>query len=106
MKYEKLVNSRWESYNHDIDMIAREAFHRVIRPYMEKYHLVFLSGNGTYYVGYTDKTPKWYIEENEGYYRGSIDIDNLPDKMRNILAIPMPGMSVDLGAIMPEYDPR
>lgn len=97
------LQNMFDAYFESVEKYAEEVFEAEILPWLKKYHLVFISGNGTFYIGYTDKTPRWFVSEYSGYGEDSLDTDKLPDKILGILATEIGGYDYNLGSIMPDY---
>jgi len=105
---EKHIQNMFEKYSNEVFAYAEEVFNEKITPYLDKYHLNFIAGNGTFWMGYTDETPKWFITK---YFSGagawSIDIDKIDSRIRQVLQSEIEGMpGNDLGSIMPSYPER
>lgn len=99
-KIDKKMQKHWNIYNAEIDKLAEEVFERQVKPYLQKHHLHFLAGNGTYYIYKTGGNPD----------RINPDIDiwpeDLPKWLYEILEQEIEGMSGNsLGTIMPDYHP-
>jgi len=105
--YNKTLEKSWEDYEQSVNTIAVMAFADVVKPWLRKYHLTFLAGNGTYYIEYTDATPKWFIRKYamSNYHGRMIDSDKLPARIRKILDMEIEGMMANsLGTIMPDLE--
>jgi hypothetical protein len=103
-KEEIVIREKFDAYEAWVFDYAKSVFDEKILPWLKKYHLVFMSGNGAFYIGWTDMTPKWFIEKY-GYVGGidSIDTDNLPKRIQAVLDSEVLGMSNCLGSLMPDY---
>jgi len=98
-KYENVTNRMYEHFCDAVFVYIESVYDEVIKPYVDKYKLVFLSGNGTWYMGSTDETPKWFVRKYKGYYHGAID----PCKtIQDVLNSEVYGMPHNcLGSLMP-----
>jgi hypothetical protein len=98
----------YDEYFFRVELYAKDMFKNHILPYLKKYNLEFVSGNGTFYLSYTNKTPKWFIRKYKGYYwqaeMEQVDIDKLPNKIQRILNMEIGGYNYPLGSIMPDYN--
>lgn len=102
-----MLEKYWDEYSKKVYDHLEFEFTEKVKPYLEKWHLTFVSGNGGYSIHYTDKTPQRYINDHKGYYKGSIDPESLPTWLYKILSTEIPGMpSNDAGSLMPDYDPN
>lgn len=102
---ELYLEKKFNKYGEEVFAYAEHVFKEKIIPYLEKYNLEFLAGNGTFWIGYTNETPKWFVTK---YFSGagtwSIDVDKIDSRISKILQSEIPGMSGnDLGSIMPCY---
>lgn len=103
-KHERFLTEQFDFYETTVMTYARKVFEDKIKPWLQKYHLVFLTGNGAYWMGFTKKTPAWFVQKYKGYYEGSIDTDRIDSRIRDVLESSIPGFPGDsLGTIMPCY---
>lgn len=103
------LEKEFQKYSDFVDAYAEQKFNEVVLPYLKKYSLTFLAGNGTYYVGTTELSPKWYLRthRNGACCGNQVETDMLPKKIKDVLSIEIPGMRYnDLGSLMPDYDPE
>jgi len=89
------IDIAWETYYKEVCDYAEQRFNSVIKPYLEKRGWEFISGNGTYWIGYDDP------EAQYGFV--SIDIDKLPERIRDTLQMEVQGLNQDLGTLMPDF---
>ena len=101
--HEKEMKRLYENYFENVQNYANAIFRLTIKPWLEKYELTFVSGNGTFRIGYTENTPKWFVNKYQGYYDTSIDQDKIDSQIREILFTVIEGYNYDLGSIMPDY---
>jgi hypothetical protein len=105
--YEKEIELAWAKYQEIVNIQAELAFIRVVKPWLEKYNLGFVAGNGCYFIWWTENTPKWFVRkyQNGSMYGDSINIDKIPSKIKDILSMSVNGMDAnDLGSIMPDFE--
>ena len=102
---EKMVQEVEGNYFKRIEDIAIFAFEKHILPFLKKYDLEFISGNGSFFIGYTESTPKWFVRKYRinGYYDPQIDIDKLPKRILTILEAEGT-YNNNLGSLMPCYN--
>jgi hypothetical protein len=105
---EKVLLCAFDKYTDIVMACAEKEFNIVILPYLKKYNLEFMAGNGTFSITYTDKTPKSFINKYfmSGYRNmgGWVNVDKLPNKIKNVLFMEIPGFrGNDLGSLMPDY---
>jgi len=108
-KQEIYIEKLFAKYDAELFKYVDQIFYSKIKPYLDKYHLEFLSGNGAYYIGWTEQTPKWFIRKyrclgiNEK--NAMIDSDKITKRIRNILDSNVSGYrTINLGCIMPNYE--
>ena len=91
MKYKEQLEKAFSAYDAEIERIAKIAFDKEIKPYLVKYNLKMFVGNGAWYI--CDKNMQ------------TIDNDELPDKILNILnaEVNHPSSNDVLGCFMPDY---
>jgi hypothetical protein len=113
-KQEKYMQKEFDKYFEIITEYAKQEFNKNVLPYVKKYSLIFLSGNGTYYIGYTKNAPKWFINKYKNWsgndedseWEGQINRDKLPIKLLYSLNSVIPAYDYCLGSIMPNYQPE
>lgn len=99
-----LLDEALHNYEKRVEDIAYTYCLDILFPYFEKYSLKFITGNGDYGIWYTNKTPKWFIRKYKGYYSGSLEIDKLPKRIRDILQQEVNHSgNTELGLWMPDY---
>lgn len=105
------IHSLFSDYETQIyEQVVHEAFTKIVKPYLEKYSLNFVAGNGTYLVTWTNKTPINYVEnykDSSTSYGHHIDLYKLENKEGKLfaetLSTMIEGMNNSLGDLMPEY---
>ena len=107
-KQEEQVEKMFLEYEEKVLKYAEDVFNDKILPYLKKYRLTFLAGNGTFYIGWTEQTPKWFINKYRAYYHEPntmIDVDKIDRRISSILFSNVNGYpSNDLGSLMPDYN--
>jgi len=61
--HEKEMKKLYDNYFENVQLYANTVFRLTVKPWLEKYNLTFVSGNGTFCIRYTDKTPKWFSKK-------------------------------------------
>ena len=108
-KEEKIIEEMFDKYCERVYEFAEEMFVKKILPYLKKYDLEYLAGNGTFFIFATEKTPEWFIKKyyQAGYCAHSvtgIDPDRIDKRISKILFSEVNGMrSNSLGSLMPSY---
>jgi hypothetical protein len=102
------MDKLFDAYIKKILAFADIEFHKVILPWILKYHLEFLTGNGDYWFYYTDKTPSRFIKKYHLYdFAGcshALDNDKIPVSIKKVINSIVPGVNGCLGEHMPDVE--
>lgn len=103
-----------QDYDNRLLSVAKLAYNNILKPWFEKYHLEFKSGMGSYYLGATEKTPKWFKNKymlKGNTYNGKpsylLDYDLLPKNILDVLEMELDFYSNNaMYDMLPDYSPE
>ena len=95
------LQEAWERYVSQVFELAEELFNENVKPFCEANDYEFIAGNGEWWFG---KDGKWGRDKEHTIIDLGEDWgEDIPQSLFDLLHTPVPGMTNDLGSLMPHY---